>query len=290
MVAVAEVTEDEILAIGLDHTGYMRWCGYKPKTNINNFKSHFGASPKIVALIWNHLRAANKIIEREADPKHILMACRFLWAYEGQKDICCQYNMSENTFRDKIGRWVSYIQGLLSGVMGTLQDDDDDLIMKWTVDGTHCLVWEPRPFSTKWGGFKNGKHASVNYEIALKIYKDELVWINGPTRPGSDLGIFKKKLMGATPLGKKFIGDAGYTGLPDYICTRNDMDPRVIGRFKAFALARHETFNGKIKNFNILKHEFRHGLENHRTAFDAVCTIVCYEMKHGSSKLFSPYP
>ena len=48
------------------------------------------------------------------------------------------------------------------------------------------------------------------------------------------------------------------------------------------ARARHETFNGRIKNFGCLDDRFRHGMEKHKICFEAVCVIVQYQLENGS--------
>lgn len=95
--------------------------------------------------------------------------------------------------------------------------------------------------------------------------------------------------MEKLPAGKRLIGDRGYTAEPDFISTSNDFDPREIAEFKDRAQARHETFNGRLKSFKCLSTKFRHGIENHKVAFEVVCVIVQYEMENGSP-LFDPYP
>ena len=103
--------------------------------------------------------------------------------------------------------------------------------------------------------------------------------------------IFRKRggLKDNIPVGKRVIGDRGYTGEPDIISTQNEFDPREIAEFKERVLSRHETFNGRLKGFKCLSTKFRHGVENHKVAFEVVCVIVQYEMENGSP-LFDRYP
>lgn len=159
-----------------------------------------------------------------------------------------------------------------------------------TVDGTHCPQEEPRPFSTKWSSHKLGGSAGLNYEIGLLLHKPQVAWVYGPTPPGqfNDLTVFRQKLKAEIPPGKKVIADRGYIGEPDVISTQNDFDPIELAEFKWRALARHESFNQRLKNFACLTTKFRHGKENHKIAFEAICAIVSYEMENGDA-LFDPY-
>ena len=55
----------------------------------------------------------------------------------------------------------------------------------------------------------------------------------------------------------------------------------MVKSFKRRARARHETFNGRLKNFKILAERFRHGVPKHKAVFEAICVIVQYDMENG---------
>jgi hypothetical protein len=55
---------------------------------------------------------------------------------------------------------------------------------------------------------------------------------------------------------------------------------------KANARARHETLNGRLKNFGALSQKFRHGIENHGAVFRAAAIIVQIQIEE-ESPLFS---
>ena len=143
---------------------------------------------------------------------------------------------------------------------------------------------EPRKIpSTEWYSHKhNGP--GLSYELAISIYSSNLVWINGPFWAGkSDLEIFRIEngLKDKIPAGKKLIGDSGYKGEPEIISISNNLDNNAVKEFKRRARAHHETFNGRIKKFKILREKFRHKLEDHKTFFEAACVIMQYEMENG---------
>lgn len=176
--------------------------------------------------------------------------------------------------------------------MGSWDEVDEGLIYMLSVDTTHCPTEEPRPWSTIWSSFKLGGSAGLSYEIGLKINKPKLVWVNGPIPPGlhPDISIFRQKLKKKIPKDRRVVGDEGYRGEPDIISTQNDFDPRELAEFKERVLARHESFNQRLKNFDCLTTKFRHGIENHKSAFEAVCAIIMYEIESGGMTLFDPYP
>ena len=164
-----------------------------------------------------------------------------------------------------------------------------------TVDGTHCPIEEPRPFSTQWSSHKFGGKPGVNYELGLSIHKPKLIWVYGYTRPGkyNDISVFrqslKNELLAQCP-GRRVIGDRGYRGETELISTRNEFDPPEIAEFKDRALARHETFNQKLKCFACLRQRWRHSLELHMEAFHACCVLVMTQIECGAASLFDPYP
>jgi len=80
----------------------------------------------------------------------------------------------------------------------------------------------------------------------------------------------------------KVIGDNGYRGERGVVSTPNAHDPEELRKFKSRARARHESFNGRIKNFRCLDVRFRHGIAKHKMVFEAVCVIVQYQLENGS--------
>ncbi len=163
-----------------------------------------------------------------------------------------------------------------------MQPDEERFIA--TIDGTHCRIREQRsdPNSNWYSHKYNGP--ALNYELAIDLNESKLIWINGPYRAGvPDITVFRKpdgfkeKIPGRTQV----IGDRGYRGEPTKISTPNPHDSEVAGGYKRRARARHESFNQRIKIFKILDSKFRHDIEKHKVAFEAVCVIVQYDMKNG---------
>jgi hypothetical protein len=85
------------------------------------------------------------------------------------------------------------------------------------VDGTHCVTRELKhPTLSKNPKLYSHKtyQPGVDYEIALDLWKDRVVWVRGPF-PASegDITIFREQgLMDKMPLGKLGVGDKGYRG------------------------------------------------------------------------------
>ncbi|KAL3762380.1 hypothetical protein ACHAW5_000642 [Stephanodiscus triporus] len=99
--------------------------------------------------------------------------------------------------------------------------------------------------------------SALRYELGVSILGGDLVWIQGPY-----------------PAGERVEADEGYVGHPDKIvCPTNpgysDERRAMSGR----ARARHETLNGRLKNWGILRQVFRHRIQLHGTVFRA-CAVV----------------
>ena len=88
----------------------------------------------------------------------------------------------------------------------------------------------------------------------------------------------------------KVIADNCYKGKGDLISTYNDLDHVEVKKFKNRVLARHESFNSRLKNFACLTTKWRHGVETHVIAFKGCCVIAYYDIKFGSKSLFHAFP
>ena len=125
-----------------------------------------------------------------------------------------------------------------------------------TVDGTDFRIQEPTPFSPRWYSHKFCG-PGVRYEVGVCIKTGWIVWINGPFPCGEwpDLRIACDALIYALDPGEFYIADGGYREMNGYSDTptgRHDFSDRV----KSLARARHETINGQLKVFSVLKQTF----------------------------------
>ena len=123
----------------------------------------------------------------------------------------------------------------------------------------------------------------VKYEIALSVFEPGCVWISGPHRGGKhDLTIFKQGLAKKIKNGKRVIADGGYKSKNSVLSTPNYDDSKELANFKSRARLRQEIFNGHLKFFSILSNAFRHSIDQHKLALEAVCVTVQYQMDCGS--------
>ena len=75
---------------------------------------------------------------------------------------------------------------------------DIGLFFFYTVDGTHFRINETHPFQEALSSHKFGRHAGLNYEIALAVWDSKLLWVHGPTKPGlvNDIAVFRGEGQG----------------------------------------------------------------------------------------------
>jgi DDE superfamily endonuclease len=179
-----------------------------------------------------------------------------------------------------------------------------------SVDGVHCRINEPNDPKFR----KNPKHYSHKFrqagycyevsntqnlsgdvrhilltlllftsQICLNLYKSKVAWVNGPFEASyNDRTIAKTQgLAHKVPNGKLIIGDKGYCSL-DFVSTRNSLDCPAVKTLKKRALARHETFNKRLKDFKCLAERFRHGKAKFKVAFEACVVMAQINMDLGA--------
>lgn len=293
----------DVMKRGLGYVGIGReqQARLSVKDKASEFQSHYGSSPLNVADIWFdlcHTTIEEACLEEkeksERGFKRFMIAHYFLWTYpknvklvKSRFNICLRYLEGS-----ELWYWPTKIRALKEKKIVWTSDLDrhDTAIIPITLDGVNYRAWEKKhPTLNKDPGFFDHKHNSCGfkYEIAIKIYEPKIVWLKGPIRCGkNDKTVFKedglKQKLESTP-GKMGIADGGYeieeTG---FLCIPNTQDSKELRRFKSRARCRHETLNGRLENFAILQHTFRHGMKCHKVAFEAVAVIIQYQMDNGS--------
>ena len=219
------------------------------------------------------------------------MAQYFLWTYPKKRfiianafQVCDKYASGKN-----IWSMIEAISRLKSSKIFWNVDFDKDHteIFIVSVDGTDFRIWEPKhpnlPFDKDFYSHKH-KRSALRYEIAIALKESQIVWISGPHRGGkSDLQIFNEEhgLGEKICHGKKAIADGTYKGSLK-LAPPDCLESKGLQNFKSRARLRQETLNGRLKKFAALEQTFRHGLQKHKLAFEAICVIVQNTMNCGS--------
>ncbi len=208
------------------------------------------------------------------DTEHV-MAGRWAFCEETVRSITSKYTeMIHQLMPIKVLRWGGF---------------DEEEVFIISVDGVHCRIQEVRTDpGAKWYSHKFNA-AAVSYELGIAVRSNRLVWVSGPF-PASrhDITTFQSEenpesgLKVLIPDGKRAIGDSGYKGEPKKIAVTRPGDSSEVKKFKGGVKSRHETFNARLKSFNVLDVAFRHGFEKHKQVFETVCLCIQYDIENGN--------
>jgi len=286
------LTATEMLGKGLSLLGVLPETQARrlESTNVNDFDMHFGSSPSIISDIWTHLHTTADVplIPSKHFVSDFLIALHWLRVYPTECERKISLLVGEKTGR-KWSWFYSKKIGALKDKLIVWPENWGNRIFTVSVDGVHFRIQEPQHpeykrdkqyFSHKFG------RAGLDYEIAISIYENKVVWTNGPFKAGRhDVKIFKEDgLMAKIPPGKRVVANRGYRGAPEVVSFRNDLDTDEVKEFKRRTLSRHETFNNRLHNFKALQDMFRHPFEKQSIAYNAVIVICSLEL--ASSPLF----
>lgn len=309
------VSEHHMMHAGLEAGGH---TPTSHATDMQRFRDFFGCDPKSCSKLFEDLQTTDIVEDRirNANLSYFLMTLYWLRGYGTETRVSGHFKIKcPKTFRRHVWEYTAAIRALKARKVSnnitkmktvnvidtkfsflfqiTWYDDEDALpalnneeeeIMFATIDGVHCRIFEPsKEPSPKWYSHKF-QGPAVTYEIVIHIRSQRVLWINGPF-PAAEHDIEVARKIGGVleriPPGKRLIGDGGYRGEPNQITTPNIHDSLIVKDYKNRARARHETFNKRVKDFQITRQEFRSAVEKHQVAFEAVCIIVQYDIENG---------
>ena len=285
----------QVLTVGLTLAGFDLSRSSNPESawNLRRFKSFYGSSHAAIADLWEDLMMtpidAARIDLDDDCLETFFVAMFFLKTYSCEHIMAGLYKHSEQAVRGYCRYYCAKVQALKDQVIVWPEEwaDQEKEIFVFTVDGVHCRVKE-RSHPTLYRDTKIYSHkfhqAAFVYELAISIREPRLVHIAGPRDASvNDLRVFREEgLMEKVPPGKRGIADSAYGSEGDVISFRNPNDEPEVKKFKARALARHESFNNRIKMFGCLAQKWRHDLEDHKMVFEAICVIMQYQIDNGS--------
>lgn len=106
---VEESDEDDFLALGHQLRGNVNWQRRRAQAQLDEFKLVYGTHPRVLALIWRDLQTTPFEEDRidlsiNAQPKYLLLAYRWLCAYESETVLKTNYGCDEKTTR----KWCEY--------------------------------------------------------------------------------------------------------------------------------------------------------------------------------------
>ena len=273
--------------------------------------SKFGASAITIAKIWEMILDLKESQGRFQNLKLHYLLWGFVkvknYADEGVMAELCG-NPTNKTFRKWSGIAIEAIIALKNAIIrwdnrfiGAEECDDG---AHASVDCTDCqfqqiLIDNPRrqgrkTINKKLYSYKIKKPA-LRYEVAISLWEDRIVWVNGPYLPGefNDLQIFRHSLIHMLEPNERVIADKIYRAeAPEkVICDGmiGDYDLDILKR----AEGRHENLNRRLKQFSCLSDPFRGRNKDaatkprdHAKMFNAVCVIVQVAMEIGEQELY----
>ena len=134
---------------------------------------------------------------------------------------------------------------------------------------------EPSTFDRKWYSHKfHGP--GLRYEIGICILTGHIVWVHGglPCGEWSDLRLARDAFIHRLQPHEKALADKGYKDQHYFENPGGDQRKKRI-------LARHETVNGRIKQFCCMKDRFRHALFLHPCFFHSVVNLTQLMIANG---------
>jgi len=293
------LTPDAFLLLGLEMAGFdeQRRARRSMHSLIDSFTKWYGSNHIVVAKIWEDLLTTDnpqaRIDKSMVNVEGFLISLHFLRKYPTEDDQEGIFGVCKKTAR----KWSWYYAGKIQALKTEKiiwpdrwsqpmePHDDASEIIIISVDGVHCRINEPvhpeYPKNHKMYSHKF-KTAGLNYEVALSLWENKVVWINGPFQASdNDLIIFRRGLKNKIPDGRFGIADGGYKGEEKLILSSR-FDTEELRRFKSRAKARQESFNKRLKQFSCLSDRFRHDWKaKHKICFEAVCVIGQYQLENG---------
>ena len=294
----SDVLRKGLYYIGVDHK---RQAKMSERRKEEFFHKHFGSFPPIIASIWFDLCSTRnrkaRLEKKEMTERgfiRFMLAHYFLWTYPKNVELMVSqfgFEVCERYMQGgELWYWPKKIAAMKKEkiVWRSPLNQDDTAQIPISVDGVNFAAWEVKhPTLNKDSSHFDHKHncCGFKYEIGLEIYSSQIAWINGPKKAGkNDKTIFQErnglKDRLADGPGKMGVADGGYE--MGFLCIPNSLDSKELKNFKSRARCRHESLNGRLCNFKILQDKFRHGMKNHKIAFEAVAVIVQYQMDNGS--------
>ena len=299
------ISPDNMMARGLTIIGYTpnRQARVRRAENLERFKTDFGKDPRVLVKVWVAIQQFP--IENKLENASQLDLDVFLWTFHWLTDYCKEKSLErltgwcDKTVRSRLKLMVHRIAALKEHVIiwpaawNTPSANTPTYLV--SVDGTHCPIHEPtlgHPFSknTRYYSHKFQRSA-LAYEVALDIFTNRIVWINGPFPAGThdpDIFVLPNGLRSRIPAGKRVVADSAYrrNAILDVVSVPNNADTREVCLFKRRVRARQETIFLRMKKFDVLTTNFRHGEAYHKVVFHAVAAICHFELEY--FPLFDP--
>ena len=157
-----------------------------------------------------------------------------------------------------------------------------------SIDGTDFRIRQQGD-ATKGNPFASHKYkgkSALRYELAVDILVGSLVRIEGlyPAGQYTDITILRNGIKHDLDPNERVLADKGYVGeAPEFVkCPNCPTVPEYHLPMMARVMKRHETLNGRLKNWGILEQVFRQrDITRHADVLRAVAIITQLTIENG---------
>jgi len=221
----------------------------------------------------------------------LLMALNYLKLYEITEVAHQRWNISENTWRERVWNVILYLSENFSTI-----NWNDRTILRPLFSTSYAAVdvtFAPVEIDKKhWGWqylFYSAKHKmhGLKYEVVVSIADGSILWIGGPaTGKTHDLTILREGgLLEELAFFEVLLGDKGYVGEPDSIWVpakgkynnlqQHEREWNIwLGHYRVVV----ENTFARLKKFAFLKQKWRNDLDLHEHAFNVVANVINLEL------------
>jgi len=192
------ISAANFLRLGLEAKGFGPSRQGSLKVKLRRFHSAYGLAPQTLSVMFHDLQTTQVAEARIDDPdyKDFLLAVFWMKTYMVEEDLAGFFDVSEKTARTHIWKYVTEIRALKAEmiVWPDFEESEEEII--FSVDTVHSPIQEQRRNpDRRWSSYKFKKPA-LAYEVAIKTWEDECIWVRGPFKGGTkDLPIFMGEVV-----------------------------------------------------------------------------------------------
>lgn len=162
----------------------------------------------------------------------------------------------------------------------------------YSVDGAMFRMNEPVDpnfrKNSEWFSHKH-KCAGWNVQVVLHLWKQQCCHIQISKGKVNDVqNLHLSGIFNHLPDGCKGVVDGGYAESHPKLSGYNQFDTDLVKHFKARAKSQQESFNARLKIFEILKNKFEHGSEKFPVCFTACAVLVQYMIEDTNPESGNP--
>lgn len=292
------VTPAQMLHRGLKQVGITKEEQQRrfKESNCKDFRSHYGIHPNHAAAVWKDLFTTTipsaRVNEGDAYLQHFFWGLNFVRCNMSLKlrRSLFRYKGDPKIMGTTMWLWNDKIAALVGQKMAWPTTFDTKFV--YSVDGTMFRMNEPVDpnfrKNSEWFSHKH-KCAGWNVQVVLHLWKQQCCHIQVSKGKVNDMqNLHLSGIFNHLPDGCKGVVDGGYAESHPKLSGYNQFDTDLVKHFKARAKSRQESFNARLKIFEILKNKFEYGSEKFPVCFTACAVLVQYMIEDTNPESGNP--